>query len=257
MGHTRGVSSTPPTAGYPAPDNRPPGTRGLSGGQILAAIAGFLVLAAIGASLGWIFTTVPPAASAATGNSLLPSVSSSPSPTSTPEPSPSQPTSPPSSSSGTGDWLIPNFAANGTIFPDARTQLLSHGLQVILVFGDNGASEAVDHTNPGAGQPGRRGSTVKVYVVGAAPPLAVPPIPANASCADWGHYLVSIGFKIDKYKGSRSDPVTKESPDQNDPTVWGDQITLTCGGDNPPPSSPPASPSTTPPTSSPSPSGTP
>ena len=60
------------------------------------------------------------------------------------------------------------------------------------------------------------------------------------------------------YQGGRSKPVTAESPDQNDPdTVWNQQITLTCGDDNPQPSSSPSTPDTNPPGGSPSPSAGP
>jgi len=152
--------------------------------------------------------------------------------------------------------VIPDYAARGWTFIQARDDLRGHGIQGDPVFVGAGNSEAVDHTTPAAGRAVSRGVTVKIYVDGIAPPLAVPPVPGNTSCSDWAHHLVNIGFKIAGYQGKRTDPVTAESPDQNDPnTHWNSLITLTCGNhDNPPPTQTPTTPPPTTPPPSPSPS---
>lgn len=154
--------------------------------------------------------------------------------------------------------MIPDFAAAGTLFMDARHELRDRGIAVDLIFADNGNAQTVNRTDPPAGSPASRGMTVKIYVDGVAPPLGVPPVPDNTKCSDWGRHLASIGFLIAGYHGGKSKPVTAESPDQNDPnTVWNQQITLTCGDDNPQPSSSPSTPDTNPTGGSPSPSAGP
>jgi hypothetical protein len=142
--------------------------------------------------------------------------------------------------------VIPDYAAQGTQFPDARNQLRSHQVGVDLVFLGNGNDETVNRTSPPAGRSVSPGDTVKLFVNGVAPPLAVPPVPQGTTCQQWGRHLVDIGFRIAGYQGNRSKLVTAESPDQTDPTtVWNQAITLTCG-DHGTPSPSPSSPSPAP-----------
>jgi hypothetical protein len=255
MGHTRGVSSPPPTpANHPSAG--PPTPRsGTSAGRVLGAVAAFLVLAAVGATLGWTLTDVAPA-SAAQASTPPSSAPAGPSASPTPQQTQTQPSTP-ATTPGRG-FVIPDYAAAGTLFKAARNELRGHGLAVDLIFASSGSAQTVNRTDPAAGSPAPRGTTVKVYVNGVAPPLGVPPIPNNTSCSDWGHQLASIGFVIAGYEGSKSKPVIAESPDQNDPnTVWNQQITLTCGDDKPQPSSSPSTPDTNPPGGTPSPSAGP
>jgi hypothetical protein len=251
MGHTRGVSSPPPTS-VSHPSAGPPTPRsGPSVGQVFGVIAAFLVLAAVGATLRWKLTDVSTAA-AATPPSSSSSVPAAPSTSAAPQPSQTQPSAP-ATTSGNGQFVIPDYAGAGTLFKAARDELRAHGLGVQLIFANGGSAQTVNRTDPGAGSPAPRGITVKVYVNGVAPPLSVPPVPADTRCSDWGHQLASIGFQVG-YEGSKSRPVTAESPDQNDSTtVWNQRITLTCGDDHTPPSSPPST-GTNPPPVSPSPS---
>jgi hypothetical protein len=225
------------------PANRPsagPSTphSGATAGRVAAAIAAFVVLAAVGATLGWTLTDVSPAAAAGAATSS--SAPAGPSASAAPQPSPTQPSTPPTTS-GNGQFVIPDYATAGTLFKAARDELRAHGLSVDLNFADSGSSQTVNRTDPAAGSPAPHGITVKVYVNGVAPPLSVPPIPNNTRCSEWGRELASIGFVIAGYEGNKSKPVTAESPDQDDQnTVWNQQITLTCGDDNRPPSSPPS-----------------
>jgi hypothetical protein len=239
-----------PSAGPPSPRSR------TSAGKILGFVAGFIVLAAVGATLGWTLTSVP-SASAAAPPTLSESASAGQSGTSAPPPTQTQP-APGPTTLGNRQFQIPDYAAAQTLFRDARDELRNHGIAVELIFASTGNAQTVNHTDPAAGSPGPRGITVKIFVNGVAPLLGVPPIPSDTRCSVWGRQLASIGFQVANYNGDRSKPVTSESPDQNDPTtVWNQQITLTCGDKAPPPS---ASPSQTPdpgPTASPSPSGGP
>jgi hypothetical protein len=254
MGHTRGVSSPPPTSVSHPSAGPPPPRSGPSAGQVFGAIAAFLVLAAVGATLGWKLTDISPAAAAGPPTQSS-SVPAGPSTSAAPQPSPTRPSAPPTTS-GNGQFVIPDYAAAGTPFKAARDELRAHGLGVQLIFANSGSAQTVNRTDPAAESPAPRGITVKVYVNGAAPPLSVPPVPANTRCSDWGHQLASIGFLVD-YEGNKSRPVTAESPDQNDSnTVWNQRITLTCGDDDTPPSSPPST-GTNPPPVSPSPSAAP
>jgi|GEM_PF-2942642 len=254
MGHTRGVSSPPPTSAN-HPSAGPPAPRpGTSAGRVLGVVAAFLVLAAVGATLGWTLTDVAPA-SAAQASTPPSSPSAGPSESPTPQQTQTQPSTP-ATTQGKDGFVIPDYAAAGTPFKAARDELRGHGLTVDLIFASSGSAQTVNRTDPAAGSPAPRGTAVKVYVNGVAPPLGVPPIPNNTRCSDWGRQLASIGFVVAGYEGSKSKPVIAESPDQNDPnTVWNQQITLTCGDDNPSPS--PSPPDTTPPGVSPSPSAGP
>ncbi len=237
----------------PTPPNRPSGPPGNGGSsRTVGYLAGFVVCVAIGATLGWNLTDTTPSPAAAVAPTGLASASASSSSAPAHEPS----TRPAKSPTNSAVFTIPDYAARGWTFQRARDDLRSHGVQGDPVFAGSGTSQQVDHTNPGAGKPAPPGTTVKIFVDGVAPYLAVPPVPADTRCSVWGRHLASIGFRVGGYKGDKSQPVTAESPDENDPnTVWGDRITLRCGhsGNEPPPSpTPTTEPST--PAASPSPS---
>jgi len=208
---------------------------------VFAGVVAFVVLATIGAALGWWLTPVPKANAGAPPG---PTASSSSPATS---PSPAQPTPSVSTPPQNGDsFLIPDYARLGETFEDARHELRAHRLGVDLVFLGNGNDQTVNRTKPAAGQSVSPGATVKLYVNGVAPLLPVPPVPPNTTCQQWGSQLVDLGFRIAKYDGNRSKVVTAESPDETDPTtVWNQAITLTCG-DHGNPSPSPSNPSPAP-----------
>jgi hypothetical protein len=239
------VTSTPrPPADNYADRGGNTARRSGSGGRVFAVVVGFLACAAIGATLGWTLTPTPRA------NAQPPASSppSSPSSSASPTPSPSQtPSSTPTQSGN--QYTLPDYS--GTAFQDARNDLRNHKIGVDLVFNSSGTAQTVNHTVPGAGQSVPTGHSVKVFVNGPPPPLAVPPIEPNTVCQTWGSQLAALGFKIARYQGDRTKFVTAESPDQNDPTThWNTAITLTCGDSGGPPSSPPTdSPSPSPSTS--------
>jgi hypothetical protein len=198
--------------------------------------------------LGWSLTPVPTANAASPPQPSNSASTASPSPTATPSGTQTAESTEPN-----GGFKIPDYAALGTPFTAARNELRSHKLGVDLVFGQSGPPQVVNRTSPVAGRTVTAGLTVRVFVNGPPPPLAVPPIVPGTSCQDWASQLVSQGFKIARYKGgNRSKPVTAESPDETDPTTtWNTAITLTCGDDQ---QGPTGSPSTSGPGGPPSPS---
>lgn len=215
----------------PPPAN---GRSGTSVGQVFAAVAGFLALAAIGAAIGWGVTKAP--VKPTNGPSLSPSPSVSAS-------SPNPPSSPPASPTSSANVLLDY---TGQDFPTVRQELRSLKLGVTLVFDATGpAGTTVRATVPPAGTPIHSGLTIKVFVNGTAPLLPVPPLPTTpTTCADWGKFLADTGFNLSYTPpGSKNLKVAAETPGPGDTsTVWNETITLTCTPDGQlPPSSPPAS----------------
>ena len=116
--------------------NRPPAgpstpRSGATPGRVAAAIAAFLVLAAVGATLGWTLTDTSPAAAAPASTSS--SAPASPSASAAPQPSSAEPSAP-ATTSGSGQFVIPDYATAGTLFKAARDELRAHGLAVDLIL---------------------------------------------------------------------------------------------------------------------------
>ncbi len=239
MRHTHGVtaSAAPPSAN---------GRSGTSVGQVFAAVAGFVALAAIGAAIGWGVTKAPVKPTGGPSLSPSPSVSAS-----TPNPPSSPPVSPTvSASGGLLDYT-------GQPFQQVRDALRSQKLGVTLVFQSTGPVGAlVTSTSPAAGAPVHPGLTIKVMVDGVPPPLAVPSPQGPTKCSDWGKFLSDTGFIPDYTPpGSKNLLVAGESPGPDDPTtVWNEKITLTCTADGQmPPSGPASAPASAPASGDPSP----
>jgi hypothetical protein len=240
MRHTHGVTSTPPPQSA-GPHRDTPTAAAAKGsrtsvGQVFAAVAGFLALAAIGAAIGWGVTPAPhPTAG---GPSTSPSVSRPPS-----SPPPSSPSPPPSSQSN-GLFTIPDYHAEGVTFQEARDQLRRNRIGVTLFFDDSGpVGTTVRSTTPGPGTQIAPGHTVNVYVDGTAPPLSVPALPGSpTTCNSWGKTLADLGFRP-QYSGARNLLVAAEDPTPDTPgTHWNQTVTLTCTDTGQPPSAPPSSP---------------
>jgi len=238
------VTSTPPPQPSGPRRDTPAATTAArsrtSVGQVFAAVAGFVALAVVGGAIGW---AVTPAPRPVTGPST------SPSPSLSPSPPPSSPSPPPSSPPASGLIAIPDFAAEGVTFQQARDLLRGKGLGVNLIFQTAGTvGIKVLSTKPTAGTQVRRGATVSVTVDGTAPPLGVPAVPTEqTTCDAWGKHLVEVGFKIGHYlpegPGTRNLFVAAEDPNQDTPdTHWNQVIDLTCTEDGQLPSSPPSSP---------------
>lgn len=236
MRHTHGVTSTPPGPRDPSGDFGSSRAR-TSVGQVFAFVAGFVALAAIGATVGWTVTKAPGKPIAGPTASPTPTVPVTPTPTTTPSPSPS---TLPSDS-----FMIPDYGATPTTFQAARDDLRNHHVGVTLFFQTTGAIGVdVTSTTPAAGTVVTKGATVKVFVDGTPPPLAVPALPVVPTvCADWGSQLAAAGFlPVYSPTGSKKLMLAAQSPGPDDTTtVWNQTITLTCTKDGQLPSSPPAS----------------
>jgi hypothetical protein len=230
MRHTHGVASSQ-TTGYRQPTPRP----GVSAGQVFALVVGFLVVAAIGATLGWTLTDTSSGTPLATP-SLSASVPASPTPTKpTPSGTTSTPTTPP------GGLTVPNFAAQGTSFIDARIQLRQQKVQGNPVFLGGNGDNTVVRTSPAAGQPMFKGEAIKLYVNEAPPQLDVPD-ETGKSCRAAASDLAITGFKVAYASSDHSGPVQSQNPDSTSKTAhWNDTVTLTCGAAPPSPSTSPSS----------------
>lgn len=253
MRHTHGVTPSPRQQPASVRRDLPAAvarTRSrTSVGQVFAAVAGFVALAAIGAAIGWGVTKAP-----------TPLGSGNPSPpvSSSPSSPPASPSTPPATPTGSV-FSIPDYFATGVTFQQARDELRLNKLGVTLVFLTSGpVGTTVIRTAPPAGTPAAHGVTVKVYVNGTPPMLAVPPTPLVPTvCGDWGKVLASTGFTpVYSPSDGKNLMLAAEDPgsDQTD-TVWNQKITLTCTPDgqlpSPPPSGPPSAPPSAPPSTTP------
>ncbi len=237
MRHTSPVNPSPTSSS----ENRPAKPQ-TSVGQVFALVAGFIALAAIGAAIGWTLTDTNGSNPAAGPSTPVPVTSSV---TST-APS-SSPPSPPPSSAPAG-FTLPDYAAEGKQFQDARSELLAQGIGVVVKFQPKGVSGgAVVSTNPAAGTLLTRGQNVTINVSEAPPPLAVPSV-LGSPCNDAGHTLAMTGF-TPSYPNGRNGSVTAQLPQPDDPSNptarWNDTVAITCGT-APPPASPAPSPSVSP-----------
>jgi hypothetical protein len=216
---------------------------GTSVGQVFAFIAGFVALAAVGATLGWTLTKVPGSDPTGTPPASTPPVSVSPS---SPSPSPSTPTVSPSSPlpSVTG-FLIPDYATLGTDFIAARSELIDQKMAVALIFDDTNTTAkpgSVERTQPAAGKPGRPGLTVKMWVAGPAPDLLIPPPQSGVTCETYAKALVLTGFTIG-YQGpsavAKRNKPADSIPQWTSTSKWNAKVILICTADGQPPTSPP------------------
>jgi hypothetical protein len=202
-------------------------------GQVFALVAGFLALAVIGAVIGWTLTDT-------SGISPLASTSQSAAPTPSRTATPS-----PSASATHAGQVIPDYAALGTSFMVARTQLAALGIQGVPVFDGGTGGNTVVRTSPAAGKPLVKGESIKLYVNEAAPQLNVPD-ETGVACKTAGSKVAGVGFRT-AYATGKTGVVISQNPESTSETAhWNDTVTLTCGPATiaPPsttPSSPPAS----------------
>jgi len=222
MGHTHGVNPMQ-TTGTPPPAPR----RKTSPGQVFGLIAGYVVLAVIGAALGWTLTTVGPVTNAA---NTLPGPSSSAGSTgSAPAPHSSGPTS--THTTTPAGPTVPDFAASGTSFITARQQLMAKKIQAYIVFQGGSGDDTVVKSSPPAGSPMHKGDTVKLYVNESAPLLGVPN-EMGKNCDAAGKDLAKVGFEP-QYATGRNGVVQQQTPPAGAPnTHWYDHVTLTCAPKN-------------------------
>lgn len=191
----------------------------MSVGQVFAFVAGFVALAAIGAAIGWFMTDSPTPRTVASSSTAA-------TPTNVPS-SPSTVPSTPPSQTATGT-TIPDFNAAGVTFSDARDKLRDQGLGVALYFDDSGSGATVDHTVPAAGTVVKRGTTVKIYVIGPAPLLSVPDV-GGERCAQGGKDLAAAGLLPSYPDGKEGDVMWTDPAATDTQTHWNDPIQVHCG----------------------------
>ncbi|MER7420846.1 PASTA domain-containing protein [Micromonospora peucetia] len=182
-----------------------------------------VLLAAVGATGGWILagTDDPPAQPPAAAS--LPATGTSEAAPPTPRRSaPSAPrTTAPSRSTG---LTVP--ALIGKEFTDARGELREKRLGWRLVFG-RGTGTTVERTSPEVGTAVQPGRTVTLYVSGPAPAATVPDVVGD-KCAEAADELVDEGF-YPHYRTGRTGTVSRQDPAGDGAGRWNDQVSIWCG----------------------------
>ncbi|TDB69446.1 PASTA domain-containing protein [Micromonospora sp. KC723] len=207
------------------PERRQPG-RGsllLGGGLVL------VLLAAVGATAGWLLADpVDPAVPSAIGSpAAAPSTSSTRATGAAPtRPAADRPTTAPTSASPSrpsGDQTVPDVV--GVDFEKARDELRDRKLGWRLVFGTGSGREVV-RTSPAPNTPVTRGTTVQVYVAGPAPEVKVPDLD-DEDCADVAEELGERGL-YPRYPTGRVGTVSAQDPPAGSAARWNDPVSVTC-----------------------------
>jgi hypothetical protein len=149
-------------------------------------------------------------------------------PTASPQPpaSPS-PTTAPSQTAAPDTFGVPDVTTAD--FQTARTKLRSLKLGWQLVFeGGDPADASVRATEPAAGTPVRKGTTIKIFVRGAAPLATVPEVKGKP-CAEAAGLIVEQGL-YPAYDTGRDGTVLNQTPAATDPPAshWNDQVHIGC-----------------------------
>jgi hypothetical protein len=160
-----------------------------------------------------------------------------PSPTTVPEGFPSRTstppvtTTPPVTSSTTTTPPADSFAlpdVSGVDFQTARTKVRELKLGWRLVFEGTNDDATVRATDPPAGTTLRKGATVKIYVMGAAPLATVPSV-VGLSCAEGASLIVDHGL-YPIYTLGKQGTIKDQTPSASDPPSlhWNDQVRIVC-----------------------------
>lgn len=233
-----GGTTTP--GGYPpAPEERQPWRRPA---VVAAFLAGLLLLATIGALSGWLLA-------GGAGGDEEPEKNAGPSVEATPRPSaptvgPPRPSTPSPTRSAApppppqnGQFALPNLV--GMDFKEARTELRRRGLGWQLTFGAAGDDPSIASTEPRAGTTVKRGTTIRISVVGAAPEAIVPDV-TGLPCARGAASLIDLGL-YPEYPTGRSGAVVRQDPAPSTVLRWNDRVTIHCGSAGGAPSATPDS----------------
>jgi PASTA domain len=206
------------TEGEPTPPKRP-------SWRLLAGAAGaVVVLAAAGATGGWLLASTDKSNQGSGGRTPAPPAShQSPSPSPSPTPS----TSPtPSPSTVQTEFPLPDVV--GLDFMEARRRLRDLKLGVKVDFDGKGDRRLVDETMPPAGVTVHSGITVKLRVRGDEPTVQVPWL-IGKGCADAGREAADLGLEP-RYDPEKSGRVVKQDPEPYEKARWNDRIKLVCVG---------------------------
>lgn len=190
------------------------------------AVAAVVVLATIGAVGGWLLAA-PDKADPLAQNT--PFKSSATTHTATPPVSRPARTADRGTATATdappGQIVLPDLV--GKDFEQVRRELRARRLGWQLVFGATGDDREVERTEPRAGTTIGRGTTVKVYVRGAAPPATLPGM-AGMSCTDAAMTVVEHGLYPD-YPSGKVGRVLQQDPEPPGDLRWNDRVKLYCG----------------------------
>lgn len=205
------------------PQRRPPRLVLVAG-----AAAAVAVLATVGAVGGWLLAgaqTPPDRGTVADASTSEPPATSTPTAT----PAGADPTDPSpaawiTSAPPAGQVALPDLV--GKDFEQARQELRRLRLGWQLVFAEAGDDRRVERIEPRPGTTVRRGVTVKVYVIGAAPAASVPSV-AGLPCARAAALVVEHGLYPD-YPGGRTGRVVKQDPGPSADVRWNDRVRLYC-----------------------------
>ncbi|MFE9872477.1 PASTA domain-containing protein [Micromonospora sp. NPDC005686] len=221
-------------------DEQQPADEGTRPGRARLLVSGGLavvLLAVIGAGVGWILAGEPERRAAPAGTPPVGATPTSASPSTAPSTATASPTG--TRTSAPAGLTVPEVV--GADFEQARRDLRERRLGWRLVFG-TGTGRTVERASPPPGTPVKRGITVTVWVSGPAPAVTVPAVD-TLSCSDAADDLVDAGL-YPRYATGRQGPVTAQDPVARSTARWNDQVTLTCG--NAVSTPPAASPSPTP-----------
>jgi hypothetical protein len=203
---------------------------------IAGAAVGVVLLATIGAMGGWVLAGGDGSRQQADGPSGPPVVSTSPT-TAGPVERSSDPgvpsTRPPRPAAG--QFPLPNLV--GKDFREARDELHKRKLGWQFVFGAAGDDPTVASTNPAADTLVKAGMTVRVVVVGAAPPVTIPAV-VGLPCKEAAKRAVDNGL-TPRYPKEDNGKVMRQEPEPSGQARWNDELVLYCGR---PPDDPSGSP---------------
>lgn len=203
--------------------NVPDQPRRFNKGLAAAIATAVVVLAVIGATAGWLLAGTG-GKNTADPTDVTPSATPSTEPPIA-EPS-TEPTGRPSATAPAGGFSLPDVS--NVDFKQARQRLRELGLGVQLYFGPSGTDTTVERTQPAAGQTVRRGTTIKVYVRGAAPVATVPSV-LGLSCNQGGSIVADHGL-TPEYPTGRTGVVLRQDPEPpTDSVRWNDRVRLYCG----------------------------
>jgi len=214
-----------PNAGRPGSANRT--------GLLAGAAVGLVICAVVGALGGYLLA----------GGGEIDDPQAGAGPTATTERTQNTPRSTPSrtptrrptqTAPQIGQMELPNLV--GMDFEEAREELRGHGLGVQVEFGNAGSNRTVASTNPRAGASVKRGITVRLTVVGAAPEVVVPDV-VGQSCAQAARRLVDDGL-YPRYPTGEKGLVRNQDPVAGTTRHWNERVALHCSTSAEPTSSP-------------------
>jgi PASTA domain-containing protein len=194
----------------------------------VAMIATLVLLLGLAGALFGIYVSNVNAQAAAleTSPTPQPEIIVTPSPTPTPTPSPSPSPSPsPTPTTPADSFALPKL--QGMDFKDARTKVRDLKLGWVLKFEGATNDPTVRDSDPAAGTFVTKGTTITIFVKGAAP-AAVTPVITGKPCAVAADLIVDAGLYPDYKSAARTGTVLPAPPQLG--LKWNDKMALTCSG---------------------------